>query len=112
MPHDRADLHIRYDFLAAKTGAIIINSAGFDSVPSDLSSFLSVQTLKDVLGKDTQAGRSTSALLLSHTGLSGGTTSTMVDIMSGNVPQSAMSKLRDSWALSPGMFLHPPLHLS
>ncbi|KAG8871241.1 hypothetical protein FRB97_008874 [Tulasnella sp. 331] len=89
------------DYQATKTGAIIINSAGFDSVPSDLASFLSVQTLKGALGRDAQAGRSTSAVLLSHTILSGGTTSTMVDIMSGKVPRSAMAKLKDGWALSP-----------
>ncbi|KAG9036553.1 hypothetical protein FRB95_008609 [Tulasnella sp. JGI-2019a] len=91
----------RYDFLATKTGAIIINSAGFDSVPSDLSSFLSVQTLKQALGKDTQAGKSTSAVKMSHSSPSGGTMSTIMDAISGEMPKSALDKLKDGWLLSP-----------
>lgn len=36
----------RYDYIATKTGAIIVPSCGLESIPSDLSAFLGNKTLK------------------------------------------------------------------
>jgi hypothetical protein len=39
-------LYFRYEYIATKTGAIIVPSCGMDSVPSDLSVFVGNKTLK------------------------------------------------------------------
>ncbi|KAG5653801.1 hypothetical protein H0H81_010471 [Sphagnurus paluster] len=36
----------QFDYLATKTGAIIVHSCGYDSIPSDLTAFVSNKTLK------------------------------------------------------------------
>ena len=38
--------YLRYEYIAAKSGAIIVPSCGLDSIPSDLSAFLGNKTLK------------------------------------------------------------------
>lgn len=59
-PEESLTIDIRYNFLAHKTGAIILPSCGYDSIPSDLSVYLSVRSLKDKLGDDIQMGKSIS----------------------------------------------------
>jgi short subunit dehydrogenase-like uncharacterized protein len=39
-------LVVRFDYLATKTGAIIVPSCGIDSIPSDASAFLANKALK------------------------------------------------------------------
>jgi hypothetical protein len=61
--------------LSTKSGAIIIPSCGYDSLTSDFSAYLSVKTLKDRLGPETE----TKSSVTHHTaqgGVSGGTIST------------------------------------
>ena len=38
----------RFDYFATKTGAIIVPSCGFDSVPSDAAAYLANKTLKSI----------------------------------------------------------------
>lgn len=92
-----------FDYQAFKTHAIIINSAGLDSVPSDLSAYLSVGTIKSTFGKDAQSGKSTSAFAFTGCLPSGGSLSTILDIVGGAVPKDVIRRVReDPYILSPG----------
>lgn len=43
--------------LAQKTGAVLVPSSGFDSLPFDLSTYLAVQEVKKVLGADAEVAK-------------------------------------------------------
>ena len=45
------DIIISFDYLAGKTGAILVPSGAFDSVPSDLLAYLSARTMGEELSK-------------------------------------------------------------
>ncbi|PAV22974.1 saccharopine dehydrogenase [Pyrrhoderma noxium] len=45
------EIIISFDYLAAKTGAILVPSGAFDSVPSDLLAYLSARTMGEELSK-------------------------------------------------------------
>ncbi|KIO28863.1 hypothetical protein M407DRAFT_21940 [Tulasnella calospora MUT 4182] len=100
-PHFIRYLVEQYDFLATKTGSILIPASGFDSVPSDLSAFYGVSALRRVYGSDVQAGKSTSAFAVRGQSISGGTAATMLDIFGGGIPAWVRRRLRDPWLLSP-----------
>jgi len=70
------DIIEQVDLLASKNGAVIIPSCGYDSIPSDLSAYLSIKTLKARLGPDTEAGESVTSHKLKG-GISLGTLSTI-----------------------------------
>ncbi|KAG8953752.1 hypothetical protein FRC03_011682 [Tulasnella sp. 419] len=98
-----------YDFGALKTKAIIIHAAGFDSVPSDLSSYLSARTIKRITGGMGTATSSTSAFAFSGSlSPSGGTLMTIIDAVAGNVPAGLIKRSFRSYALSPITGIRPP----
>ncbi|KAF5375563.1 hypothetical protein D9615_009173 [Tricholomella constricta] len=86
----------KFDYLATKTGAVIINSCGYDSVPSDASAFLSNKTLKAHGPYD--VGTSMTAHRV-RGGISGGTLSTMMTAIE-DVPKEKMQESID-YSLSP-----------
>ncbi|KAG8903197.1 hypothetical protein FRB99_003609 [Tulasnella sp. 403] len=91
----------RYDYLATKTHAIIINAGGFDSVPSDMSAFLGVQNLRNAFGAGVQAGQSMTAFHCKYADVSGGTMDTIFDITGGAIPKNDLVKIRNQYSLSP-----------
>ncbi|RDB25074.1 hypothetical protein Hypma_007419 [Hypsizygus marmoreus] len=86
-----------FDYLATKSGAIIVPSCGMDSVPSDISAFLSNKTLKAYGQYD--VGTSTTAYHY-HGGISGGTLSTLMTMLE-EVPESKMTDSKQDFSLSP-----------
>jgi len=100
------DIITHFDYLAMKTGSIILPSCGFDSIPSDLSAYLSVRTLKQTLGPDTQIGESVTAH--KHKGgVSGGTLSTIHTSLAEVPRQKYMASMRDH-SLSPASGVPSP----
>ncbi|KAF8058737.1 Saccharopine dehydrogenase-domain-containing protein [Lyophyllum atratum] len=87
----------RYDYLATKTGAIIVPSCGYDSIPSDASAYLSNKTLK--AHGDYDVATSITAHKV-RGGVSGGTLSTMMTIM-GEVPRDKLRESGADYSLSP-----------
>ncbi|KAH7099922.1 saccharopine dehydrogenase [Auriculariales sp. MPI-PUGE-AT-0066] len=91
------------DTLASRSGAIIIPSCGFDSVPADLSAFLSVRTLQQSCAAK---GIPWPGATTSETGLigkltpSGGSLATMLLAFS-IVPRDILSAITKSYCLSP-----------
>ena len=84
-----------------------MNAGGFDSVPSDISAYLSVQALKKFSGGQAVAGKSISAYEVSFGSgsISGGSLSTAIDAIRGLVPKDEAAKTTGfPDALSPGMF--------
>ncbi|KAG5644513.1 hypothetical protein DXG03_008255 [Asterophora parasitica] len=90
------DIINKFDYLATKTGAVIVNSCGYDSVPSDASAFLSNKTLKAHGAYD--VGSSVTAHRV-RGGFSGGTVSTMITSLE-NVPSEKLRETID-YSLSP-----------
>ncbi|KDQ20242.1 hypothetical protein BOTBODRAFT_101389 [Botryobasidium botryosum FD-172 SS1] len=87
-----------YDFLATKTGAVIVPCCGFDSVPGDVSAYVSVRTLQ-AHNPALTAGDSTTAYNVKG-GVSGGTVSTAITFME-SIPRWRMSQSSRPYALSP-----------
>ncbi|KAH9935186.1 uncharacterized protein BXZ73DRAFT_76884 [Epithele typhae] len=89
-----------FDYLATKTGAILIPACGFDSIPSDILVHLSNRTIKNALGP-------TAALGLSQTyfsvggGFSGGSVASLMAELE-QVPGHLAKEARSDWSLSPG----------
>ena len=97
----------RYHSIAAGTGAKIVNSCGFDSVPSDLNAYL---LHRRVLVDDAGELAETTLVALMKGGLSGGT------IDSGRAQMEAIAKdpslgrvVTDPYALSPDRSREPDL---
>jgi len=93
------DMIEKYDYLAFKTGATIIPASGFDSVPADIAAFLSVQTLKTLIGPEARAAKSVTAHALSGQ-FSGGTAATILATFN-DVPREQLSRSMKPFALSP-----------
>ena len=109
------DIIISFDYLAAKTGAILVPSGAFDSVPSDLLAYLSARTMGEELSKllgDGDGGDEDKKLEEvgvrdSHTmisfkgaGASGGTLNSMLTQIS-NFPRHVLLELERPDCLSP-----------
>lgn len=96
--HDRATV----------TGAKIVHSCGFDSVPSDLSVFLAADRARDA-GADGLAS-ATLALLAARGGLGGGTVESLRgQIDEAHADPSSRRLLADPYALSPDRDAEPDL---
>ncbi|WVF67310.1 hypothetical protein IAT40_002061 [Kwoniella sp. CBS 6097] len=67
----------RYHELASSTGACIVPSCGFDSVPSDITLYTALKTLQSKFGKQATIADSTSLFKLKGGSMSGGTIQTM-----------------------------------
>ncbi|KIJ51266.1 hypothetical protein M422DRAFT_223745 [Sphaerobolus stellatus SS14] len=97
-----------FDFLATKNRTIIIPSCGYDSIPSDLSVYLSVKVLKDRLGPETEIGPSVSAHKL-KAGVSFGSLSSLYTYLAEIPRYKTMSSLNDHY-LSPSPGAPSPPH--
>lgn len=92
------------DTLASHTGAIIVPSCGLDSIPADLTAFLSVRSLQKHLEA---RQRPWPGAALSLTGYdmplspSGGTLDTMAVSLTA-VPREVLRQSMRPYALSPG----------
>ncbi|KAI0350608.1 hypothetical protein OH77DRAFT_1430787 [Trametes cingulata] len=89
----------QYDYLATKTGAIIVPASGFDSIPADITVFLSNRTLKNALGTHVQLGLSQS-FYSAHVKPSGGTLASVLSTVEVAPPNKVLEAVKD-YALSP-----------
>jgi len=89
----------KYDYLASKTGAIIIPSCGYDSLPSDFSAYLSVKALKSQFGPETETKSSVSSHIVKG-GISGGTLATAISSIE-DVPSDIRSESKKDYYNSP-----------
>ncbi|KIL60119.1 hypothetical protein M378DRAFT_84153 [Amanita muscaria Koide BX008] len=108
------DIVIEYDYAATKTGAIIVPSCGMDSVPSDMTAYLSNKTLKaaleeaghnDFTGKGSSAQDSLTAYQL-NIRPSGGTLNTMLTKLDDDPVK--VSQSRKPYSLSPAIGIPIP----
>jgi short subunit dehydrogenase-like uncharacterized protein len=95
----------KYARNAISTRAIIIHSCGYDSVPSDLTTFLAIQRLKNLAGTGVQVGDVRAAFAQKGTA-SGGTIASALAILEGTAEDLAIS--RNPYALSPVAGAHKP----
>jgi short subunit dehydrogenase-like uncharacterized protein len=96
----------RFDYFATKSGSMIINSCGMDSVPSDVCAYLANKTLKSVVGPDATIDTSTTAFRIKG-GISGGTLATIIMFLE-DVPREKLRYAAQDYALSPGSFNPTP----
>jgi len=92
-----------YDYLAHKNRTCIIPCSGFDSIPSDLAAYLSIQTLeKRLLGSGLPESlniTSTAAVRWKGFGVSGGTAATIISSVEEVPPIER--RAGSGWGLSP-----------
>ncbi|TFK45010.1 Saccharopine dehydrogenase-domain-containing protein [Crucibulum laeve] len=106
------ELILKYDYYATKTGSIIVPSCGMDSIPSDISAFLSNKTLKahsENLALTNPALKSQPLLAGTSTtghkykgGISGGTMSTILVVL-GKVPRDKLKDAMRPYSTSPAI---------
>ncbi|KAJ7647761.1 Saccharopine dehydrogenase-domain-containing protein [Roridomyces roridus] len=96
----------RFHYTAAKTGAIIVPSCGFDSVPADLTTYLSSKVLRNMAGGPVDITSSVSAYLL-RGGFSGGSIATGITEIE-QVPANEKNMSKQDWSLSPVVGLPSP----
>ncbi|WP_448319391.1 saccharopine dehydrogenase family protein [Streptomyces sp. CO7] len=97
----------RFHEVAATSGAKIVNSCGFDSVPSDLNAYLLHRRLAD-----DDAGRMTGTTLVAALkgGMSGGTVDSGITQMAAVAADRSLGRvLADPYALSPDRGREPDL---
>ncbi|KAF8911602.1 Saccharopine dehydrogenase-domain-containing protein [Gymnopilus junonius] len=94
---------LEFDYLATKTGAVIVPSCGFDSIPSDLTVYLSNKTLKSAGtspdGDFLALGESTNVFRL-RGGFSGGTVASFLAAIE-DTPHKEAVESRLPYVLSP-----------
>jgi len=89
----------KYHQQAMQNGVLIVTCCGFDSIPSDLGTFLVVDYMKKKYNKN--AAEVKNVLLKMKGGVSGGTIASMMDMLE-NVPRDELKKSRDPYYLAPG----------
>lgn len=107
IPFVRASID-RYHRIAASTGARIVHSCGFDSIPSDLTVYaLHRRAVDDGAGV---MGRTTMVLRAYSGGCSGGSLRTMVELMRAAYTDASLrAVLDDPYSLSPDRAGEPDL---
>lgn len=100
------ELYSRYDYVATKTGSILVPSCGMDSLPSDIAVHIANKALKQ-LSKDAveplQIDTSTTSHEL-HGVFSNGTISTILTAF-GSIPKHKLAESLRDYYLSPGALL-------
>ncbi|KAI0697402.1 Saccharopine dehydrogenase-domain-containing protein [Cerioporus squamosus] len=96
--HFVKEMIIRYDYLASKTGAIIVPTCGFNCIAPDILVFLANRTLKNALGADAELGLSQTFYRIQG-GVSGGSISTLLCDME-QVPRRTYERCRADYAIS------------
>ncbi|KAI0828046.1 Saccharopine dehydrogenase-domain-containing protein [Trametes gibbosa] len=100
-----------FDYLATKTGAVIVPSCGLDSLPADITVYLSNRTLKSAFGPRTQLGLSQSFYQV-RVKPSGGSLATLITMIE-DVPRVRLEESYRDYALSPVPAApSPPLRLA
>ncbi|KAJ7285899.1 Saccharopine dehydrogenase-domain-containing protein [Mycena rebaudengoi] len=84
-PHWTHRIITLFDYTATKTGAIIVPSCGFDSVPADITTYISNKTLSETPGAPFDADTSVTAYSIKG-GFSGGTVSTLISAIEDLTP--------------------------
>lgn len=87
-----------YDYAASRTGAIIVPSCAFNSVPADISVYLAAKALQ-TLSPTLLPGNSTT-VYERHGGSSGGTAATAISTL-GSVDRQVLQRSMEPYALSP-----------
>jgi short subunit dehydrogenase-like uncharacterized protein len=107
VPFVRSSIDL-YHTLAADTGARIVHSCGFDSIPSDLTVYaLHRRAVEDDAG---ELGDTTYVLRSYSGGFSGGTVATIVELMRMSSDDSEIRRmLGDPYSLSPDRQAEPDL---
>ncbi|EGO00593.1 hypothetical protein SERLA73DRAFT_178436 [Serpula lacrymans var. lacrymans S7.3] len=93
------DIIHEFDYVATKTGAVIVPCCGLDSVPSDAVVHISNKTLKNLAGPTTTIDLSTSSWKVQG-GVSGGTISSIITALE-DVPRDKLRAARLDFVLSP-----------
>ncbi len=89
-----------YQELAKESGAKIVHSCGFDSVPSDMGTYFSQREAQNVLGKPLKELRY--QLMNAKGGVSGGTIASMMNLIELAVKDKAIRKLlANPYSLNP-----------
>ncbi|KAJ7496625.1 Saccharopine dehydrogenase-domain-containing protein [Mycena latifolia] len=88
-----------FHYTATKSGAIIVPSCGFDSLPADITTYISSKTLRDSAGEPVDIDTSVSAYTLKG-GFSGGTISTGI-VAIEEIPANERRIARVEYSLSP-----------
>jgi len=101
------DIIFDFDFAATRKGVIIVPACGLDSVPSDISAFLSSRTLNELYDRPIDINKSVTALKLKG-GISAGSLSTMFLHLSGEIPRIKLEGAAQSHSLSPVRGLPSP----
>ncbi|KAF8319340.1 hypothetical protein DL93DRAFT_176423 [Clavulina sp. PMI_390] len=96
----QASMIDQFDFLAWKNKATIVPAACFDSTPSDLVSYTSVQKLKSLIGPDATVPYCRSAWKVKG-GFSGGTAATIMSHFAGEIAPKDLARGRRPYAISP-----------
>ncbi|KAI0752779.1 hypothetical protein C8Q80DRAFT_1148186 [Daedaleopsis nitida] len=97
-PHFVRKIIDHFDVLATETGAVIVPSCGFDSIPADILVYLSNRTLKDALGPQAALGLSQSFYDVVAS-VSGGSLATLMTEIE-KVPRATLVEARSDYALS------------
>ncbi len=98
----------RFDALAAASGARIVHSCGFDSIPSDLG----VMLLAEAADADSAGGLTATTLVVRALkgGVSGGTIASLKGTLDAAAKDSRLARLlEDPYALSPDRSAEPTL---
>ncbi len=96
-----------HDEAAKKSGAKIVHSCGFDSVPSDMGTYFTQQQAKKSLGKPLSSVRY--QLMKAKGGISGGTIASMMNIVELAVKDKGIRRiLANPYALNPDPSFNGP----
>ncbi|KAJ6497433.1 Saccharopine dehydrogenase-domain-containing protein [Mycena sanguinolenta] len=93
-------------YAATKSGAIIVPSCGFDSVPADIITYIASKTLREHAGQHVDIDTSTSAYSV-RGGMSGGTIGTVISILE-HVPREELRVSSKEYSISPSIGVPSP----
>jgi len=89
----------KYHQQAMQNGVLIVTCCGFDSIPSDLGTFLVVDYIKKKFNKNTAQVKN--VLMKMKGGVSGGTVASLMEMLE-YVPAAELKSSRDPYYLAPG----------
>lgn len=95
------DMIAKYDAIARSSGSIIIPEAGLDSVPADIMAYVLARAVRKKF--DTACERVVMTLYDAKSGISGGTSLTMMELFS-NYSLGHLAKSMHPYSLSPKKF--------
>ncbi|KAF8185581.1 Saccharopine dehydrogenase-domain-containing protein, partial [Mycena galopus ATCC 62051] len=93
-------------YLRQAAPSVIIHACGYESIPSDIATFESVQKLRQKYGPNTKIVASTTATDLQKSFVSRGTAVSGINMLR-NVPRDFFWKSLEPFSLSPSTAFHP-----